>query len=84
MYASVDVIIKLDPVHMTPVRWGLLTPSQKYFLGGHLCTLYEKGIDLIQDGGKVKNKKNIYHHGSRPIPTICQDPHPIYLSLSTT
>jgi hypothetical protein len=29
-----------------------------------------KGIELIQNGGKIKRQKEIYNHSPRPIPFI--------------
>jgi hypothetical protein len=46
----------------------------------------EKEIELIQDGGRIKREKDIYHHSPRLIPMICQChlPHPSYFLLVTT
>jgi hypothetical protein len=43
--------------------------------------------NVLQNGNKIKRKKDIYQHGlrlPRPIPVICHDPHPSYFSLPTT
>jgi hypothetical protein len=35
--------------------------------------------NVLQDGNKIKRKKDIYHHG--PIPVLYHDPYPSYFSL---
>jgi hypothetical protein len=41
-------------------------------------------MELIQDGGKIRRQKDIYHHGPRPIPFICHPLNPPLFSLVTT
>jgi hypothetical protein len=48
------------------------------------CSKAVKEIDLLQDGGKIKQGKIFDHHSARTIPNIChlQDP-PTFLLVPT-
>jgi hypothetical protein len=39
---------------------------------------------FFQDGGQIIREKDIYHHGPKHIPIICQFPDPPSFSLPTT
>jgi hypothetical protein len=73
-------------------KTSILRPSFAYiffvskvfaFFSRDARTFSPATIRLFQDGGQIKRKKDIYHHGPKPIPIICHLPDPPCFSLVT-